>query len=423
METLSTEIEFAMHPDPEVRSRTPILNENTFVQTLLDGSENGDFLALDLGGTNFRVLLCTMKDGRCTSTTNFYKLPNETLSGPSAGVFDHIADSIHKFLTEKNLLGETLPLGFTFSFPMVQESLKKGILRTWTKSFSCPDGVGEDAVKMLEDALFRKGDVNVNVVAILNDATGTLLAGSYLDHRCGIGMILGTGCNAAYVERVENVKKWQPNGNSRSPQVVIDIEWGAFGDNGSLDFIKTKYDAAVDAHSNHVGSYGFEKLFAGHYVGDLGRLIMLDLVQNGVLFTPEAESVLSQWGVFKAGHISAIEKGHETIVLDEIGLTHLATEQDLAIMRQISSMLTLRTAQVVSGALAVFIRRMQWQELTVAIDGSLYRYHPKLHEKITLWLEELCPLTQVKLIDAVDGSGKGAAFAAAVAVKQQSQSA
>lgn len=110
--------------------------------------------------------------------------------------------------------------------------------------------------------------------------------------------------------------------------MVIDIEWGAFGDNGSLDFIKTKYDAAVDAHSNHVGSYGsvhtgpirhhcsiffflvkrFEKLFAGHYVGDLGRLIMLDLVQNGVLFTPEAESVLSQWGVFKAGHISAIEK-------------------------------------------------------------------------------------------------------------------
>ena len=47
-------------------------------------------------------------------------------------------------------------LGFTFSFPMIQESIKKGILVTWTKSFACPDGVGQDAVRMLEDALQRR---------------------------------------------------------------------------------------------------------------------------------------------------------------------------------------------------------------------------------------------------------------------------
>ncbi len=38
-------------------------------------------------------------------------------------------------------------------------------------------------------------------------------------------------------------------------QVVIDTEWGAFGDNGSLDFIKTEFDKIVDLHSNHVGSF------------------------------------------------------------------------------------------------------------------------------------------------------------------------
>ena len=31
---------------------------------LLPRSETGEYLALDLGGTNFRVLLITMKDGR-----------------------------------------------------------------------------------------------------------------------------------------------------------------------------------------------------------------------------------------------------------------------------------------------------------------------------------------------------------------------
>ena len=34
-------------------------------------------------------------------------------------------------------------------------------------------------------------DIHVDVVAILNDTTGTLLAGSYLDKHCGIGLIMG----------------------------------------------------------------------------------------------------------------------------------------------------------------------------------------------------------------------------------------
>ena len=38
-------------------------------------------------------------------------------------------------------------------------------------------------------------------------------------------------------------------------QVVIDIEWGAFGDNGVLDFIKTEFDKEVDKNSLLVGSF------------------------------------------------------------------------------------------------------------------------------------------------------------------------
>jgi len=40
-------------------------------------------------------------------------------------------------------------------------------------------------------------------------------------------------------------------------QVVVDIEWGAFGDNGSLDFIRSAYEKEVDLHSNHVGSFTY----------------------------------------------------------------------------------------------------------------------------------------------------------------------
>ena len=68
--------------------------------------------------------------------------------------------------------------------------------------------------------------------------------------------MLGSGSNAAYVEKVGNVDKWT-GAKPDSPVVVIDIEWGALGDNGSLDFIRTSYEKEVDLHSNHVGSYTY----------------------------------------------------------------------------------------------------------------------------------------------------------------------
>ena len=38
--------------------------ENTYVMELTNGKEEGQFLALDLGGTNFRVILLEMKQGK-----------------------------------------------------------------------------------------------------------------------------------------------------------------------------------------------------------------------------------------------------------------------------------------------------------------------------------------------------------------------
>lgn len=55
---------------------------------------------------------------------------------------------------------------------MIQRGLDVGILVTWTKSFNCPSVVGRDAVQMLRDAINRRGDTHVEVLAVLNDTTG-----------------------------------------------------------------------------------------------------------------------------------------------------------------------------------------------------------------------------------------------------------
>lgn len=93
---------------------------------------------------------------------------------------------------------------------MVQHSLDVGILVTWTKSFNCPDVVNKDAVQLLRDALARRGDTKVKVIAVLNDTTGTLVQGATLDPDTAIGLILGTGSNACYLERADRVEHWEP---------------------------------------------------------------------------------------------------------------------------------------------------------------------------------------------------------------------
>lgn len=55
---------------------------------------------------------------------------------------------------------------------MHQKGLDSGILVKWTKSFKTVGVEGEDAVKMLREAICRRGNKNIEVVAILNDTTG-----------------------------------------------------------------------------------------------------------------------------------------------------------------------------------------------------------------------------------------------------------
>ena len=52
---------------------------------------------------------------------------------------------------------EKLPLGFTFSFPLQQLGLTKGVLSRWTKGFNCEGVEGEDVVRLLKEAIARRG--------------------------------------------------------------------------------------------------------------------------------------------------------------------------------------------------------------------------------------------------------------------------
>jgi hexokinase len=72
-------------------------------------------------------------------------------------LFDHIARCIAEFLEARCLKNERLPLGFTFSFPCVQDGLASTRLVRWTKGFKCSGVESEDVVRLLNEAIARRG--------------------------------------------------------------------------------------------------------------------------------------------------------------------------------------------------------------------------------------------------------------------------
>uniref|UniRef100_A0A0B7B350 Phosphotransferase n=2 Tax=Arion vulgaris TaxID=1028688 RepID=A0A0B7B350_9EUPU len=416
----------ASSTDENVRKRSDHLMMNTFIRELLDGTEQGDYLGLDLGGTNFRVVLVRFKDGVAATTTKYYSLTDECLSGPADGVFDFIAESIQNFLTTQGLENseKKIPLGFTFSFPSTQLALNKQILLTWTKTFKCPDGIGEDPVAMLEAAIERKTkNLPVDVVVVMSDTVSTLMAGNYLDKKCRVGLILGTGCNAAFVENISDIEKW--TGDDKDPRhVIVNVEMGSTGDNGCLDFCRSEYEKELDKYSNHPGSFTFEKSFAGMYLGELVRLVLVQLIKDGVLFEGDGGKLVEARWKLTTTDVTNIESdvGDSTTktraVLKKFALDTTATDEDLAIVREVAEFVSVRGAHIVAAVMSVLVNYVHLPEVTIGIDGSLYEKHPKFHDAMMEIFDKYSPNTKVNLILAKDGSGQGAAFAAVSALRQ-----
>lgn len=422
IEVFEEQINYANSTDEEERKKSDLFWECTFVSSLVKGNENGRFLGLDLGSTNFRVVLVDLKNGVAETTTKYYNLTDDQLCGPAELVFDHIANSMEAFITEYKVTSQTpVGVGFTFSFPTVQKTLKHSVLVTWTKRFKCTNGPGLDPCQMLEEAISRRGGLSipVNVMARISDTTGTLMAGSYVDKQCKIGLILGSGSNACYVEHLKNFRKLDPK-EAKSDKILVNCEWGAFGDNGCLDFCRNEFEKEVDQYSNFPGSYTFEKSFGGFYLGEMFRLVLVKLTKAGLLFDGKgSEELMTRW-LWKSRQVTTVEKDNldasenTMSVLKEMKLDGVASEEDIAVVQEACYLMSQRAAYIVATALAVLLHHINEPEVSIGIDGSLYEHHPRFHDHMNTLLQKLVPSTKFRLFLAKDGSGQGAALVAAV---------
>ncbi|XP_017079619.1 hexokinase type 2 [Drosophila eugracilis] len=398
----------------------------SYVQDLPTGKERGKFLALDLGGTNFRVLIVNLVSSSDVQIiSKSYNFPPALMTGPGKALFDFLAESLEEFCKEQGLEDTPLSLGFTFSFPCQQQGLSKAILVTWTKGFSCEGVVGKNVVSLLQEAIDRRGNLKITNIVVINDTVGTLMSCAYNHPNCRIGLIVGTGSNACYVEKTVNAECFEGYQTSPKPSMVINCEWGAFGDNGVLEFVRTSYDRVVDKITPNPGKQTFEKCISGMYMGELVRLVVIEMISKNLMFVGDNSEKLQQRWSFKTSYISDIESDapgeyrHCSRVLHDLGMMG-TQETDKEALRFICEAVSSRSAKLCACGLVTLINKMNINEVIIGIDGSVYRYHPKYHELLQFHMKKLLkPGLKFELVVSEDGSGRGAALVAATAAQNK----
>ncbi|KAG0652540.1 Hexokinase I, partial [Hyphodiscus hymeniophilus] len=189
-------------------------------------------------------------------------------------------------------LTDPLPMGVTFSFPMVQRTLSDATLMGMGKGFAVQSKL--DLAELLMTGYERSrlpSLPRIEIVAICNDTVATLVSFAYQlrknpRRKAAMGLIVGTGCNATIPLALS---KLHPSKRPKSVKVLddreagdlkitINTEWtikGAAGPLHDLGFI-TEWDSILDTEGEAPGFQPFEYMTAGRYLGELGRLIIVD---------------------------------------------------------------------------------------------------------------------------------------------------
>lgn len=405
----------------------------TYVDNLPTGDENGLFYALDLGGTNFRVLRVRLggKEKRIVKQEfNEVSIPPELMVGTSAQLFDFIAEALAKFIATEGDGLHPAPhrqreLGFTFSFPVKQTSIASGTLMRWTKGFNIQDTVEQDVVAKLTRAMEKKG-IDMRVAALVNDTVGTLAGGRYSDPNVVAAVILGTGTNAAYVEHAHAIPKLHGL-LPKSGEMVINTEWGSFC---SAHLPLTDYDIALDNESLNPGEQIYEKMISGMYLGEIVRRVLCRMAEEAELFGDTVPPKLRTPFILRTPDMSAMHHdpspdlkiiANKLKDLFEISNTSLKTRK---VIVDLCDIVAVRAARIAAAGICGILKKLgrdtvkegDKQKSVVALDGGLYEHYTKFRECLESTIKELLGnevADSIVVEHSNDGSGIGAALLAA----------
>jgi len=257
----------------------------TFIETSRELPRGEKVIALDAGGTNLRVAVVSFDASGKPVIQDLarHRMPGVDEELGKEEFFRRMAGFVLPFA------GRAERIGFCFSYAVEMMPDKDGKLLHFSKEIKAPEVTGQVIGANLRLALAQGGFRDPPRIVLLNDTVATLLTGrNALPGRRFdgfIGLVCGTGINAAYVESNANIRKIP--GLDASGSQIINTESGSFG--GTFGKVDDEYDSTTAVP----GKYRHEKAISGAYLSALCLFTAQRAARAGCL-SAEAEHELEK---------------------------------------------------------------------------------------------------------------------------------
>lgn len=419
----------------------------SFQHTLPTGDERGDYLALDVGGSTFRMALIRLASGDENVNGDVLQVRrmrsfviNEDIRRlVGREFFDWMASKISEMLAEYNHMNGTtdalLKMGMAWSFPVEQTSPRSGKLLTMGKGFTAGQGVeGEDLAELVMDSCRARG-LNVEMCAIVNDGAATLLSKAYRDPATRMSLILGTGMNAAVflpVSALGEGKFGEREGSwfDDAERVVVNTEISMFGKHV---LPTTKWDDLLNTKHRLPDYQPLEYLITGRYLGEIVRLIIVEAVSTAGLFNGSIPGRLDEPYAFETSLLANFELDRSPDLATACSLFTAAHPlpsppklHELEFIRSAARLASNRAAAYLATALhalwavrtsAEGLQPGEASHVTIACDGSMVEKYPDFRARTQRYLDEVCILSGgSKGAVTLEMTPESSIFGAAVAV-------
>lgn len=390
----------------------------SFCHTLPSGQEKGTYISLDVGGSTFRVALVELRGRNGPNTPmvikhlSTSKIDEGIRKMPSAQFFDWMASRIQAMVEKEPKewsSNEPLPLGLAWSFPIEQTSLRGGKMQGMGKGFSChEDTIGMDLGALFEGACAKR-NLNVRVDAIVNDSSATLLSQAYLDPATSMGLILGTGTNAAVYLPTACMGRskfglrdslWFTS----AKKVITNTELSMFG---KSILPETRWDNILNREHQRPDFQPLEYMTTGRYLGELLRLIIIEAVETGELFNGTMPAVVREPYSLDTEVLAKLEldqskslKKSISMIKTTFGLEKAPTATEVAFLRAAAESISHRAAAYLAVAVHALWALQKDAEIdparstgpsktSIACNGSVILKYPGLKDRFGGFLQRM----------------------------------
>ena len=379
----------------------------TYLQSPPPPQDSSPIIAIDAGGTNFRRALVSFKEGRANITEHIKRpMPGTSAEITSEQFYEEIARHILPLTNYSD------KVAFCFSYSAEITPNRDGIVAALSKEVKVIGIAGSVIGTELKKKLKELGCKREIEITVINDTTAAMLGGAYENtrpHDGAAGLILGTGFNACYEEKAENIKKLSMPGD-----MIINTEAGCFN-----KVIQGEADRILDASTDNPNDHLCEKMVSGAY---LGRLVWETARLAAGLFTESFREKLEASKPFKTPELEQLMAKAPSRIT---GLCkNSADVQSISI---ITDRLYRRAARITVsfiGALAEHTDKGRRRDMPylIAADGSVFykaRHMIPIRERLMTELVENTLKRHAVFQKSSGGNLTGAAIAAVAADKNR----